>query len=357
MSAGGDGPAAVSLFSGAGGLDVGFERAGFATVLANEADRDAAAAWRANRPGNAGAMVEGDVRGLLGGLAALRGEVGVLFGGPPCQGFSVAGRMDPGDPRSALVWAFMDAAAAVRPRAFVIENVAALARLGRWAPVREGLAARAGELGYAMAWRVLRAWEHGVPQRRERVFFVGVREGEGDPDAVWPLLAARRAAPPPLRSALLSCGPYGSPSNPATCPARVTLAARPVLRRSPYAGMLVNGAGRPVDLDGLAPTLPATMGGNRTPVVDQAALEDPSRENWFAGYRRRLAAGLADPSREAVPASVRRLTLAEAAAVQTFPAGYAFAGPPAKAYRQVGNAVPCDLAEAVARAVREALFR
>ena len=84
---------AISLFSGAGGLDVGFERAGFETVFANEFDHDAAEAWRANRPQSANVMVEGDIHDHIGELTKYKG-VDVLFGGPPCQGFSVAGKMD-----------------------------------------------------------------------------------------------------------------------------------------------------------------------------------------------------------------------------------------------------------------------
>ena len=154
---------AVSLFSGAGGLDVGFERAGFEVVFANEFDRDAAAAWRANRPEIAGVMAEGDVLDYMGGLRAFEGGVDVVFGGPPCQGFSIAGKMDPDDPRSELVWAFMDVVSIVRPKAFLIENVAALGRMEKWRGVREKIASRAAGLGYSISYRVHLATDFGVP--------------------------------------------------------------------------------------------------------------------------------------------------------------------------------------------------
>lgn len=345
---------AVSLFSGAGGLDVGFERAGFEVVFANEFDRDAAAAWRANRPEIAGVMAEGDVLDYMGGLRAFEGGVDVVFGGPPCQGFSIAGKMDPDDPRSELVWAFMDVVSIVRPKAFLIENVAALGRMEKWRGVREKIASRAAGLGYSISYRVHLATDFGVPERRERVMFVGVRADVGDAEAVCSILPRYRADPPCLRSVLQGCGRYGSDANPRTCTSKVTLAANPVMRRSPYAGMLVNGAGRPIDLDSAAPTLPATMGGNKTPIVDQRSLEDASAENWFAGYHRRLLDGSTAPATETVPPFVRRLTIAEAAAIQTFPPGYVFCGSASKRYRQIGNAVPCALAEAVAKAVRDA---
>ena len=137
---------AISLFSGAGGLDVGFERAGFETVFANEFDHDAAEAWRANRPQSANVMVEGDIHDHIGELTKYKG-VDVLFGGPPCQGFSVAGKMDPSDARSQLVWIFMDAVEIVHPKVFVMENVAALGTLDKWKSVRDGIVERGQALG------------------------------------------------------------------------------------------------------------------------------------------------------------------------------------------------------------------
>lgn len=347
---------AVSLFSGAGGLDVGFERAGYQTIWANEFDHDAACAWKMNRSNNAGVMVEGDINDHLGELSELAGKVDIVFGGPPCQGFSVAGKMNPDDERSTLVWSFMDAVKIIQPKVFVIENVAALARLSKWKPVREGIVSRAHELGYELTYRVHLASDYGVPENRERVIFVGVRCGYGDVESLYDALKAYRKQPAVLRDVLVSVGSYGSDANPQTCTSHISLAKAPVMRRSPYAGMLVNGAGRPMNLDGTAPTLPASMGGNKTPIVDQKALEEGC-ENWFVGYHRRLINRETAPEKEAVPKYVRRLTLAEAAAIQTFPKGYIFCGRKTKQYRQIGNAVPCGLAEAIARAVYDSFFK
>ena len=346
---------AVSLFSGAGGLDVGFESAGFETVYANESDHDAAEAWRANRPGAAHVMAEGDINDHLPDLGAFRG-VDVLFGGPPCQGFSVAGKMDPGDERSRLVWRFMDAVEIVRPKVFVMENVAALGRLAKWERVREGIVSKGGELGYEVDYEVHHTPDYGVPENRDRVIFIGVREDVGALPRFYNALGEHRAEPVTAREAILSAGAYGSEANPQTCTSNVTLAVHPVMRRSPYAGMLVNGAGRPIDLDGIAPTLPASMGGNKTPIVDERALNDASQANWFVAYHEGLMEGTASPLTTAVPETVRRLTVKECAAIQTFPAGYVFGGRKTKQYKQIGNAVPCRFAEAVACSVRDAYF-
>lgn len=344
----------VSLFSGAGGLDVGFEQTGFRCAFANELDADAAATWVAARPDAADAMHAGSIEMFSDSLSALRGRADVVIGGPPCQGFSVAGKMDPRDPRSKLVWMYLDAVRLMRPRAFVMENVAALGRLAKWSGVREEILRRAREMGYSVAYRVWNAADFGVPQNRERVLFVGSlkRDASGFEKA----MLERVDVPPRLRDVLLGCGEYGSADNPDTCPARITLAKRPVIRSSPYAGMLVNGAGRPLDLDGVAPTLPASMGGNRTPIVDQAALEDVGCENWFASYHHAITGGAGGLCEVEVPERCRRLTLREAAAIQTFPSDYPFRGPVSKRYKQVGNAVPCLLARACAEAVADSLL-
>jgi DNA (cytosine-5)-methyltransferase 1 len=116
--------------------------------------------------------------------------------------------------------------------------------------------------------------------------------------------------------------------------------------------LLFNGSGRPLHLDGRAKTLPASMGGNATPIIDQDELERGA-EPWVVEYHRWLQDGNS-PLSEA-PERLRRITVQEAAALQTFPAAWSFAGPRVAQYRQIGNAVPPNLAEAVARSVRETL--
>ena len=343
----------VSLFSGAGGLDVGFESAGFETLYANEFDHDAAEAWRANRPNTAHVMVEGDINEHLSDLEAYQG-VDVLFGGPPCQGFSVAGKMDPNDERSQLVWRFMDAVEIIKPKVFVMENVAALGRLAKWQGVRKGILSRATDLGYHASFEVHHTPDFGVPENRDRIIFIGVRSDVGTDARFYDELKTHRATPVTAREVIASAGRYGTDANPQTCTANVTLATHPVMRRSPYAGMLVNGAGRPIDLDGIAPTLPASMGGNKTPIVDEVALHDASMPNWFETYHAGLIDGTVTPQSTSVPPSVRRLTIKECAAIQTFPEGYVFGGHKTKQYKQIGNAVPCRFAAAVAVAVRDA---
>jgi DNA (cytosine-5)-methyltransferase 1 len=336
----------VSLYSGAGGLDIGFAAAGFYPVWANDIDPDAVATYNAYF----GRLLKheascGDIRRQT---LPDRGSASLVVGGPPCQGFSVAGKMDPNDPRSRHVWDFLGVVKHVQPRAFVMENVMGLAVNRRWRQLREALLREArGDLGYRTELITLRASHFGVPQNRERMFLIGVRDGGSvDPRPV------ALAEPPTVRSVLERMPSYGTPGNDTRCVAKVTPAKKPVLRRSPYAGMLFNGQGRPLNLDAPAPTLPASMGGNRTPIIDQEQL-DGGGDCWVIGYHKHLWRGGAPYKR--IPKRLRRLTLEECAAIQTFPADVEWAGRLSSQFKQIGNAVPPRLAFHVASALRETL--
>src|SRR5262249_20113857 len=156
------------------------------------------------------------------------------------------------------------------------------------------------------------ASDFGVPQQRERAFFLGSRVGEAGKLVPVPT----RGAPVSVREALAELPPWGEPGNDAVCNARIVPAKGPVLRPSPYAGMLFNGQGRPIALDGPCNTLPATMGGNKTPIIDQRCLEKGVR-NWAEEYHAHLRTG-GEP-RASVPDFLRRLTVQECARLQSFP--------------------------------------
>lgn len=352
-------PTAISLFSGAGGMDTGFSMAGWHVVFSNEMDPDAASTYLSNPSYLDGkTMHVGDVNAYLEKLDAYKG-VDLVFGGPPCQGFSVAGKMSPDDERSKLVFTFLDVVARTQPKCFVMENVKALASLRRWEPVRTRLFERAKKLGYGTCLIVLKATDFGVPQARERMFFIGAQGITSDKvfSHVTEGLEEYRAPARTVRE-VLSCLPhYGSSGNPVTCVAEVRLAKHPILRSSAYRGsLLFNGRGRPVELDSVAKTLPAQMGGNHTPIVNQSVLDSPGSEDWIVTYHRDLLEGRTSPEEAVVPGDLRRLTVREAAALQTFPDDYVFCGSMGKRYRQIGNAVPCRLAETVARVVLDRLL-
>ena len=343
---------AISLFSGAGGMDIGFERAGVSILWANEFNSDAVETYRANHPHTY--VEHADIREAKKDLLKYSSkDIQLVFGGPPCQGFSVAGKMDPTDERSTMIWEFFDVVEMVSPQFFVMENVKALGELARWKQVRNKIFDRAKELGYYCFSRILNAADFGVPQKRERVFFIGVRISNINIENAFDSIIESKKKPRlTLRDCLLSVGVAGTPENPLSCTAKISLATNPVIRKSPYAGMLFNGMGRPLDFEGQSNTLPASMGGNKTPIVDERLLHDPSAENWVEKYHESLVNNSRNQE-VSVPSFLRRLTIKEAAAIQTFPPDYIFLGGKSSIYRQIGNAVPCNLAQCVAETVIE----
>jgi DNA (cytosine-5)-methyltransferase 1 len=346
---------AVSLFSGAGGMDYGMRLAGFRTVFANDFDEYAVETLRNNlHKKNHKVVKPGSITKFFSELEKHR-NVELLHGGPPCQGFSVAGKMDPKDPRSAMLWHFCKAVEIVRPSVFVLENVAALGRLERWTAVRARLFSELRAFGYAVSMYIAKSCDYGVPQTRERVFFIG-RKGisEQQMPHLAELFAKYINPAKPIGSLLLKLGRPGTDRNTGICRAKITLAIRPVLRKSAYAGMLFNGLGRPLNPLGYAPTMHASMGGNKTPFIDEIQLYD-SGKSWVEEYHRKLLTGKSITLPRIAPSCLRRITISEAAAIQTFPSWYKFSGPSSAQYRQIGNAVPCDLAKAVGQVCRDIL--
>lgn len=340
---------AVSLFSGAGGMDVGFAQAGFKVQWANDFDKDACATYAANLSGH---IVCGEIENLIDTLDKFKG-VDLVFGGPPCQGFSVAGKMDPHDPRSKLVWSFMEVVERLQPTAFVMENVRALAKLSKFQLVREELFRISSSLGYKTELLLLNSKDFGVPQSRERMFLIGLRDININAPLADYIRQFQKEAPT-VREVILPLGRAGCETNSRTVNAKITIAQSPIMRKSPYAGMMFNGQGRPLDPDGHSCSLHASMGGNKTPIVDENHLYEDA-ESWVEQYHRHLMGGGKPYALNSTPKYLRRLTVDEAMLLQTFPKNYQFKGPQSSVFRQIGNAVPCRLAEAVGRLVSKAI--
>lgn len=162
----------ISLFSGAGGLDIGFKNAGFNLLWANDFDKDACETYKQNIGDH---IVHGDIQSYETKLCSTFSEIDLVIGGPPCQGFSVAGKMDPTDPRSRHVWTFVENIERIKPKAFVMENVGALGKLDKWKDIRTGILFKLRSLGYATNFVIINAKDYGVPQSRERIFFIGFK--------------------------------------------------------------------------------------------------------------------------------------------------------------------------------------
>lgn len=172
----------IDLFSGAGGMAEGFKRAGFKALVATDYDLMAGRTFQHNHPDTPfilADIAELDTDDLMSAAKVQPGEVDVVCGGPPCQGFSLAGARLADDPRNQLFLEFARVLCAVQPRFFIFENVAGLISMQGGA-VLTAILSTFRELGYSCSWKLVNAADYGVPQSRPRVIIMGHR-GEGAP--------------------------------------------------------------------------------------------------------------------------------------------------------------------------------
>jgi DNA (cytosine-5)-methyltransferase 1 len=214
-------PTLVSLFSGCGGSSLGYSAAGFTEVMAAEWDKSAAAVFRANFPGVP--LHEGDITQLDPAVLGLApGELDLLDSSPPCPGFSMTGLRRQTDPRNELWHQVIRLATAWRPKVVVIENVRGLTT-GPMRMVFRDICATLRDLGYTVAARLIDAMHLGVPQHRERVFIIGVRNDLG----VAPLFPRPATRPVSVREGLADLDDPGEYLVPAGKGARVAAIVEP----------------------------------------------------------------------------------------------------------------------------------
>jgi DNA (cytosine-5)-methyltransferase 1 len=340
VAEGDDRPVAVDLFAGAGGMGAGFEAAGFRVGLAVERDRNAAQTYRLNHPGVP--VLEAEIGSAITGRDLVRyaptlEDVAVVIGGPPCQGYSAAATRNrsPDDPRNHLYRHAARLAKQLRARTIAIENVPGV-RSVRGKGFVESIKEEFQAAGYAVEAHMVRASEFGVPQRRMRFFFLGVRDRrKAAPSAPDPTHRPR-VDPRPETEAL--------PLTPSVRDALRPLPALRAGRRDPFARLD----------DGTEVPNVTTMRHSQRVVRKIAAippgggpisyrrLESDEARTIIAGHR----------ALPVHPRLNRTLSVREAAAIQGFPLTYHFCGPPAAQPLQVANAVPPAVAAGAARVLK-----
>ena len=319
----------IDLFAGAGGLTIGLKSAGVETVCAVEIDPYRTRTFAIHTSG--AKIITGDVRETQ--FSDYRCRVQLVYGGPPCQPFSSGGlRYAEADKRD-MIPQFIRVVENVKPDAFLMENVPGLVAGDRMTYLSKVIR-QFEDLGFLVNWRVVNACDYGVPQKRRRLFVVGLRkntfqfpEPTHGPD--------RPNAHVRVRDVLLEYQ-VGEPNL-----SKVFYAKNPDLRPSPFDGHVYNGGGRPIDRDQPAHTILASAGGNKTHFFDDMDL--------VPKYHAHLTRG-GEP-RTGVLEGARRLTVQESAILQTFPADMVFCGPRSAQYHQVGDAVPPLLAGVMGRAL------
>ncbi len=197
-------PIGIDLFAGAGGLSLGFEQAGFDIAAAVEIDPIHCAVHEFNFPNSA--IIPSPVEQLTGDSIRRAAGIGnrrvdCVFGGAPCQGFSLIGHRAMDDPRNKLVLEFVRIVSELEPRTFVFENVKGLA-VGKHKVFLKELISAFNEVGYEVRtpWKVLNAGHYGTPQFRERLILFGCRKGENLPE--YPVATTNIAGRSPLASDL-----------------------------------------------------------------------------------------------------------------------------------------------------------
>ena len=355
----------IDIFAGAGGLSLGFEQAGFLPALGVDSDERAMAAYSVNFP-NANTHI-GDVSSLTGGdllQAAGTGSCSVVIGGPPCGAFSFGGLRRKDDDRRELVSEFGRLVREVAPRSFVMENVPGVLSPGARAIINQFRSEmEEGQYDVADPW-VLDAADFGVPQRRRRVFIVGVRRGLPIPNQ--PTVSG---APPPTASDAIRDlenlhPPESSPNGEPTCL---------LGQASPYAARLRGEALDHTDLASQRPSAGFLTGCghvNHSPSVQERfgavlpGTPDPI-SRFFRLHPDRVAptirAGTLPPAgshtapRPIHYAFPRCITAREAARLQSLPDWFHVDHTKWRGFMQIGNAVPPLLGRAVAAAIKRSL--
>lgn len=184
-------PRALSLFSGAGGMDIGVSDAGFEILACVEKDPNCCETLRVNieRKGSGTKVLcedvkEFDPRQLMKSLSIRTGELDLLFGGPPCQAFSQIGKQKGlDDPRGLLLFEIARYAKAIKPKVILVEQVKGLLNAkdhkGKPGGAFELFISQLASLGYIAKWKIINAAEHGLPQSRKRIFIVATRKTNG----------------------------------------------------------------------------------------------------------------------------------------------------------------------------------
>lgn len=371
-------PTAIDLFSGAGGITLGLSNAGFNVVFCSDIDPACEATHLCNFPNIPFARTEIQKlrsKDILKAAGLKAGELDLLIGGPPCQGFSIIGQREIWDPRNGLFHEFLRIAEELKPRCVVIENVTGLATLEKGVILRE-IGRAFNDAGYSVECAELLAAQYGVPQMRWRMFFIGWRFGE-DKRGGFPLpthgkagigdLVPNRTISPEQSAGFVTIAEAIS-DLPVIDGGEVATAYRSA-PQSKYQEAMRAGSKMVANhyaarlskqnLDRIRFLKPGQDWRDLPHHLLPAGMQRALRKDHTRRYRRMQWNGIArsiitrfrDPkSGEYIhPEQHRTISIREAARIQSFPDWFVFEGGYSDQYDQVGNAVPPLLARAVAR--------
>jgi DNA (cytosine-5)-methyltransferase 1 len=369
-------PTAISLFAGAGGCSLGFRQANYEIRFAMDIDSDAVESYQRNFTGTLCEVA--DIREFSADMLLQRaqlqpGELDILLGGPPCQGFSSAGVKAGEDPRNSLLRHYVRLLEGLRPKWFLMENVEGLLTNAGGTHVHDAVAAFL-EAGYSVNVEKVYAQGYGVPQRRKRVLIVGNRLGH---DFVFPEPVTRFSGNIFRKGEITFSTAVGD-----LPPAAESSAQRVAFRQPPQNELQAYLRGKAqMVTDHYSPALSKIqlerVRGLRTGQTMKDLPEHLQHESFRRRAFRRVMDGTPVEKRGGAPSGLKRLcanepsltitsaatrefvhpsedrllTLRECARLQTFPDWFEFAGSAASRIQQIGNAIPPILARALAEQI------
>ena len=328
---------AIELFAGAGGLALGIEKAGFKTIGLVEFDKAASDTLKFNRPH--WRVIHDDIANisplnLEDYFSIKKGELDLLSGGAPCQAFSYAGkRLGLEDARGTLFYHYAVFLDKLQPKMFLFENVRGLVSHDHGKTYQTILNIFEKE-GYTVQAKVLNAWNYGVAQKRERMIMVGIRNDLTD--HIHFQYPNPHDYKPILRDILLDC-----PPSPGT---QYSDYKRKIFELVPPGGYW-----RDIPQDIAKEYMKSTwyMEGGRTGILRRLSLDEPSLTVLTSPTQKQ--------TERCHPLEARPFTIRENARIQSFPDDWIFQGSISNQYKQVGNAVPVNLAYEVGLKIREEL--
>ncbi len=330
----------VDLFCGCGGLSLGFEQAGFNVCLAIDNWEDALVTFRRNHKNTQ--TLNADLLNLdpvqVEKEFSLH-DIDVIVGGPPCQGFSVAGKRIIDDDRNKLYKSFVRFVKYFEPKAFVMENVPNILSMGGGA-IKNSVISDFSSLDYKVVYKVLTASDYGVPQNRRRAIFVGVRKGVYSfPE---PMVEERVTA-----WDAISDLPEGSIDDGEKYPSQPLSSYQLVMRQCSkgiYNHQITNHSQQTVSIISLVPD-----GGNYKDLPSKYQETRKVHIAWTRLNSKKPSITIDTGHRHHFHYKFNRIpTVRESARIQSFPDDFVFLGSKTSQYKQVGNAVPPLMAEAIA---------
>jgi len=315
----------IELFAGAGGLALGFEKSGLKSLVLNELDKDACNTLRINRPD--WNILEGDIKKFS--FKKYKGEVDIVSGGFPCQAFSYAGKkLGFEDARGTLFFEFARAIKECNPKICLGENVRGLFKHDSGRTLK-GMVDILDELGYNVVDpKIVKAIFHKVPQKRERLIIVGIRKD----------LQAKFDFPPPsnriytMRDVLYK-GDLFDCDVPKSEGSKYPENKKKILKLIPQGGYWRD---LPENLQKEYMGKSFYLGGGKTGMARRLSLDEPSLTLTTSPAQKQ--------TERCHPIETRPLNVREYARIQTFPDEWIFSGSISQQYKQIGNAVPVNLA-------------